>query len=441
MEPRLALSRFPRRRGRLAARAGTAPAVRRFLVIGLGAAGAIAADQPLRRRPRRAAVAIAARRTRPLAARVRGRSIRKSAGPSRTSRRTSATPSSRLRPEHASTRASIRSPVSATTARSRKSWHARWPTPSRQDRPLSLAIIDLDDLKRLNDTEGHAAGDQLLADVGRLIRATIRAVRPLRSGSAATSSPLLLPGTDGERRTASSGACWPAPPAATRPCATHRASRSRRDLHVPAPSPDAVRLTHHADAALYWAQAPRPDRHPGLRPSPPRAADDERSAEELAEAVARVASTRAPRPVYQPIISLVTGHPVGFEGLVRPTPDSGLPDARACSRQPRSPTGSSSSTWPRSRRSPPGRAARAGPLPEPQPVAADPRDRAVPRRRADRDPAPHGAGAGPGRHRADRARGHRGPVPPEARTWSGSGPPASASPPTTSGPATPGSGC
>jgi diguanylate cyclase (GGDEF)-like protein len=45
--------------------------------------------------------------------------------------------------------------------------------------PLVLGIVDVDGLKRVNDTEGHLAGDQLLRDVVAAIRANIRAYEPI----------------------------------------------------------------------------------------------------------------------------------------------------------------------------------------------------------------------------------------------------------------------
>jgi diguanylate cyclase (GGDEF)-like protein len=200
---------------------------------------------------------------------------------------------------------------------------------ARDGRPLSLAILDLDDLKRLNDTDGHAAGDQLLANVGRLIRATNRASdRSFRIGG--DEFALLLPGTSGEAafgvvRRLLASATGGHPTLRDTP----RFSFSAGISTCPGPSADAVRLMHHADAALYWAKRHGRTDIQIFDPVRHGAAGDERSVEELTEAVAIVASRRALRPVYQPIISLVTGHPVGYEGLVRPTPDSGFPNAQS----------------------------------------------------------------------------------------------------------------
>jgi diguanylate cyclase (GGDEF)-like protein len=44
----------------------------------------------------------------------------------------------------------------------------------RYDRPLALVILDLDDLKVVNDTQGHAAGDEAIQRVADALRATIR---------------------------------------------------------------------------------------------------------------------------------------------------------------------------------------------------------------------------------------------------------------------------
>jgi diguanylate cyclase (GGDEF)-like protein len=67
----------------------------------------------------------------------------------------------------------------------------------RYDRPFTIACLDLDHFKSVNDTLGHAAGDRLLRDVGLALRAGLRRVDVVaRLGGDEFS--LLLPETGSE---------------------------------------------------------------------------------------------------------------------------------------------------------------------------------------------------------------------------------------------------
>ena len=95
---------------------------------------------------------------------------------------------------------------------------------------------------------------------------------------------------------------------------------------IPGHARDRDTLYTQADAALFWSKRHGrtcvtiydPERHEGPLASRPPA--------ELSSLVARVAATGAVRAVFQPIYDLSSGQPRGFEGLVRPLPDSGFAD-------------------------------------------------------------------------------------------------------------------
>jgi diguanylate cyclase (GGDEF)-like protein len=196
----------------------------------------------------------------------------------------------------------------------------------RHGTPLALLLADVDDLKKVNDEAGHAAGDELLQAMGRLATAAIRGSdRAFRIGG--DEFAVLLPRADADQafavgRRMLATALEGGGGQTVRPFSF---SAGISAIELVGPGGD---LYEQADAALLWCkrhgrtgvQVYDADRHgqPRDRSTPARTA-----------AVAKVAEGRLLDPVYQPIFSLDTGAPLGFEGLVRPRKGSGFRDADA----------------------------------------------------------------------------------------------------------------
>jgi diguanylate cyclase (GGDEF)-like protein len=198
----------------------------------------------------------------------------------------------------------------------------------RQGSLLSLVLIDLDDLKGVNDASGHAGGDALLAEMGHLLAAASRrGDRAFRIGG--DEFVVLMPRTTLEHASVAIRRLLAAALEGAPTGERHPFSFSAGISTFPTPSSSGARLFRHADAALYWCkrhgrtdvQVYDAGRH--------GQAGDERNAAELTAAVAAVAANRSLTPLYQPIFSLSTGEVIGHEALVRPAPDSGFHDAES----------------------------------------------------------------------------------------------------------------
>ena len=188
--------------------------------------------------------------------------------------------------------------------------------------PLAVLMIDVDDLKAVNDKHGHRAGDELLGAVAQVLRAnTRREDRAYRIGG--DEFVMLLPDTDG------TGAEVVANHILAATLAGNHGRQGGFSVTIgvtafPEPSADRQQLILHADAALYSGK--RHGRTAVERFDPTRhgMADDVRALPELAAAVTRVATSDGLRAVFQPIHSLKDGRVLGYEGLVRLQPDSGF---------------------------------------------------------------------------------------------------------------------
>lgn len=187
----------------------------------------------------------------------------------------------------------------------------------RYNHPFALVLMDLDSLKLVNDQRGHAAGDALLASMGRIIvHGTRAADRAFRIGG--DEFALLMPEVDAPGALVVARRILAAALDATGSRGDWPFSFSAGVSAVPEPSGDGRRLYHHADAALYWAKRHGRTDIEIFDPLRHGAYGDDRPVAELGAAVGRVIERRMLRPAYQVIIDLSSGRPLGFEGLVRP---------------------------------------------------------------------------------------------------------------------------
>jgi diguanylate cyclase (GGDEF)-like protein len=194
---------------------------------------------------------------------------------------------------------------------------------------FALILLDIDEFKRVNDTRGHATGDELLAEVGNLIRATMRGSdAAFRIGG--DEFALLLAETDTvgasvlARRILSHGLDEGRP-------GTYREAISFSAGVTACPEFGMTRLelTAQADAALYRGKRGGRTVVTVFDPALDRGHVDEGMRAELSVAVAMVIESRGLTPVYQPIVHLPTGRILGYEGLVRVDPASGFPHTGA----------------------------------------------------------------------------------------------------------------
>lgn len=117
----------------------------------------------------------------------------------------------------------------------------------RRDQTLSLALIDVDDFKAVNDTHGHRKGDIVLAHLGRLLAQTRAEDRAFRIGG--DEFALLLPGTDVQ------GAAVVAERFRRRVAdEVDGATTSIGIAELGCPAPDVETLLASADLALYDAK-------------------------------------------------------------------------------------------------------------------------------------------------------------------------------------------
>jgi diguanylate cyclase (GGDEF)-like protein len=73
---------------------------------------------------------------------------------------------------------------------------AAWENSLQRQRPLSLLIVDVDHFKEYNDSNGHLAGDALLAELGQVLQSGLRRSEDLLARYGGDEFFVVLPGAD-----------------------------------------------------------------------------------------------------------------------------------------------------------------------------------------------------------------------------------------------------
>ncbi|HSH58298.1 MAG TPA: EAL domain-containing protein [Acidimicrobiales bacterium] len=182
----------------------------------------------------------------------------------------------------------------------------------RHGGPLSLAMVDVDDFKVVNDQAGHRHGDEMLVELGAALGSGRLSDRAFRIGG--DEFAVILPQTD----------CKGAVVAADRlrVVAADRLPGTTISIGLATlgPEGDSNVLRDQADAALYEAKRLGRDRAVSFH-------------EAALASVLPAAKIHALRSlleegrlgaVYQPIWKVGSGEPMAFEGLTRPSEEYGF---------------------------------------------------------------------------------------------------------------------
>jgi len=201
--------------------------------------------------------------------------------------------------------------------------HLREALADRDRNRVSLALIDLDNFKPINDSYGHHAGDLVLAEAARRMRALVPARGALlcRLGGDEFAVVVTSPTAEKVHNIARSIIQAMAEPFFIGENVLHIGATVGISL-APEDCVDGATLLRYADLALYAAKADRKGTIQRFRPSLDEAAREKARLEaDLREGLKRGDLTL----YYQPLIDLETGGITAYEALLRwQHPERGL---------------------------------------------------------------------------------------------------------------------
>jgi diguanylate cyclase (GGDEF)-like protein len=182
----------------------------------------------------------------------------------------------------------------------------------RQETPLSLALIDVDDFKLVNDRLGHRLGDEVIKQVAAILSEQRKSDRVFRVGG--DEFAVLFPATDSDEASVATQRLWQT--------ALSDLDGVTLSIGVASFTTDmtAADLHDHADHALY--EAKRRGRNTVVSFEEVR--DDAVFSSSKVRSVRQMLEDEEMGIAFQPIWDLHGARPLGFESLARPLTHYGL---------------------------------------------------------------------------------------------------------------------
>ena len=192
----------------------------------------------------------------------------------------------------------------------------------RHEGCFAVLFVDLDNFKVVNDSLGHAAGDELLKEVAKLLRECIRAADTVARFGGDEFALLVEETTPGEADMTARRISDTLSRSILIGGHSHFVSASIGISLYPSDGADSDTLLKNADSAMYQAKEAGKRTHQFFTNDLKEAADERL---QLGHGLRRAVEEDELFLVYQPQVDLQTGRIVGMEALVRwQHPEKGL---------------------------------------------------------------------------------------------------------------------